>query len=155
SFSAYAPGSEHADISHAGSAVAVIVPPSGSDVLWSAAGKELSPLSRGSQHLAADFAGLTQLRSLLERLFANAGDAHWTAGAVVKRSVAEELSSPLTRLLQPRHEPSSRGRPQIPRPVIVRRITEILNEHPNKPLFSVDLAAAVGISQQSLQRIFL
>ena len=155
SFSAYAPGSEHADISHAGSEIAVIVPPTGSDPIWSEVGDGLRSLCKGSQHLTAEISGLTELRSLLTRLFENARDAQWAAESAIERSVTDELSSQITRLLEPHGGANLRGRPQIPRSVIVRRIKEILSEQPNEPLFSNDLATAVGISQQSLQRVFL
>ncbi|HEX4892594.1 MAG TPA: helix-turn-helix domain-containing protein, partial [Hyphomicrobiaceae bacterium] len=52
-------------------------------------------------------------------------------------------------------QPVTRGRPRLSRPAMIRRTWEILHERQDDPIYATELAAEVGISQPTLQRLFL
>lgn len=157
SLGVYAPGSEHSDVMVAGSAEVVIVAP---DEITSRADDEGFALARqGSQLHEASCAGLDRLRSLLCRISrALQEPGHPLESAEARRCLADALMCAITEALRP--EPAGLpaqarlGRPRLPRREILRRIADLLAQDAGEPLYVGELAAAVGISQPSLQRVF-
>jgi AraC-like DNA-binding protein len=146
----YAPGSEHADATVAFSEEVVIVAPDDFAERLSQEGLALS--RRGSHLYQGCHAGMTTLHDLLNRV------PQALDGPEAQRSLSDALRCVLFDALRPEVESSQNGttlgRPKLPRPIILRQISEILKERKNEPIYAGELADEVGISQPSLQRLF-
>ena len=153
----YSPGSEHADMMVAGSSAVVIVAPvevrSGSDDGVFALARQ------GSQLHVAPRMVLDRLRDLLCRIPRALQElGHPWECAEVRRGLADALLCGVTEVSSTEagglQAGARLGRPRLPRREILRRISELLEHETDKPLYVGELAAAVGISQPSLQRVF-
>lgn len=150
----YAPGSEHADVTHAGSRLTVVTLPPRSCLdasehgLWSTSGSQLMSISPPA---------LDGLRTLIGRIRQATG----AADAVLEKPQTQRcLADSLMRAVLDlsdciSNKEAVRGRPQIPRSAIVRRTWELMNERMEEPIYATELAKEVGISQPTLQRLFV
>lgn len=152
----YAPGSEHADVTHAGSRLAVLTLPQ-TDPFLDANENGLWSKTSGSQLMSIAPPAVDGLRNLIGRI-RRATAA--TDGLLEKSQTQRCLADTLTRAVldlsdhAPRRE-AARGRPRIPRSAIVRRTRELMNERTDEPIYATELAKEVGISQPTLQRLFI
>ena len=152
----YAPGSEHADVTHAGSRLTVLtLPPT--DAFQDANESGLWSRTSGSQLMSIAPPAVDGLRTLVRRLRqATAATDGVLQMPQTQRCLADSLMRAVLALSEqaPAHE-ARRGRPKIPRSAIVRRTWELLNERMDEPIFATELAKEVGISQPTLQRLFI
>lgn len=150
----YTPGSEHADLTVAGcQEVVIVVPPDALDQ----AGENLELPKRGSYLRRASLVGLDRLRDVLMRIpDALESPDRLLSTAEPLRGLSDTLGRAIVGTLRSEDdlEGGSLGRPKLPRAAILRRITEILGEPPDQPIHAGELAAALGISQPTLQRVF-
>jgi AraC-like DNA-binding protein len=152
----YAPGSEHADVTHAGSRLTVLtLPPTGSGLDANESG--LWPKTSKSQLVSIAPPAIDSLRTLIWRIRQAAAE---TDGVLEKTQTVRCLADSLTRAVLDLsdHVPSREailGRPRIPRPAIVRRTWELMSERMDEPIYATELAQDVGISQPTLQRLFI
>lgn len=153
----YAPGSEHADVMVAGSAEVVIVAP---DELRSRSDDDGFFLpGQGSQLRETSRVGLDRLRDLLCRIpQASKEPGRPLECAEAQKSLADSLLCAVKEISQSEaadlQTGSKLGRPRLPRREVLRRIRDLLEHETDKPLYVGELAAAIGISQPSLQRVF-
>lgn len=151
SIAAYAPGSEHADVSRPGLSIVVVTPPP-----LEPAGdtSEPGPFPRsGSHHLTIGEQPLRALRSVLSRIPERMGKAE--DPGQLSRELREELQRGLDTAFANGKSERQAGRPPLPRQAILRRLTELMEEQRGEPIYADELAAALDISYPSLQRIFL
>jgi AraC family ethanolamine operon transcriptional activator len=150
---AYAPGSEHVDVSTAGSAQAVLVAPPELAHAWDADDRWL-PQS-GSYAFEAVAAGHGALVRLLNHIAA-AARTHdlLTTSHESRRGLSDALYCAWAGLERGDLSGLSVGRPKMPRPALLRQLAVLLEERQGEPLYSGELARELGVSQASLHRVF-
>jgi AraC family ethanolamine operon transcriptional activator len=150
---AYAPGSEHVDVSTAGSAQAILVAPPDLAHAWDREERWL-PQS-GSYAFEAVASGHVVLVGLLSRIAA-AARAHdlSTASHESRRSLSDALYCALAGLERSDVSDLPVGRPRMPRPALLRQLAVIMEERRGEPLYAGELARELGVSQASLHRVF-
>lgn len=154
----YAPGSEHADATSAGCELAVLVAPPG---FAPHADREGLGLPRQGSHVRQVCQeGLGRLQHLLREIPGAVDELSQKHGrAAAESALRDALQGAIAEALRPiaagRGEAGAGpGRPRMPRTAILKRIREILDSRRDQPIYAAELAAAVGISQPSLQRVF-
>jgi AraC family ethanolamine operon transcriptional activator len=157
SLAIYSPGSEHADAMGAGSRAVVIVAPD--EVLSGSNDSVFASARQGSQLRETSRVGLNRLRDLLCRISqASKEPGRPLECAEARKSLADSLLCAVKAISQTEaadlQTGSKLGRPRLPRREVLRRIRDLLEHEPDKPVYVGELAAAIGISQPSLQRVF-
>lgn len=149
----YAPGSEHGDVTRAGLYQVVLAPPKG---LLEGAEVDGNPLALprcGSQLRKCSEEAMSELRAALigMRCFPR----HGTASPTSQRAIQDRLTVALLRALSAEQSEVSAGRVPLPRQPVLRQLRELIATNSGEPLFASELAVRLGISQPTLQRIFL
>ena len=149
----YAPGSEHADVSMAAFTEFVLTPPTA--VLEGALerGEQIRLLSSGSQCRAAPVRALDELRLVLQEL--SSTPLECLAHPEIIRSMNASLEATLIAAITPKIDQAAAGRTPLPRMVVLKQVAEYLNERDGEVAHTSEIAAAVGVSHPTLQRIFL
>lgn len=150
----YAPGSEHADATQSGCEEVVVVAPQAQISRMIEAG---AALPRAGSHVhEADPDAVRRLRELFRRLRSSFAAQDTPPHANAQKCASETLFLALSAAVVARNDEDAArlGRPRLPRPAVLRRIAEILDEPAAEPIRASELALRVGISQPSLQRVF-
>lgn len=155
SFGFYAPHSEHGDTTAAGASEAVLIPPPGVIEQFERDLELMLPRA-GSFHHEAPVQQLDAVRGVLEDLHRTAcTDSAVLSQAAVAQSFAERLNEQTFALLPNVELRGARGRPQLPRPAIIRQLNKRLSTISDEPIYATDLCAEFGISFPTLRRIFI
>jgi len=155
SFGLYAPNSEHADTTAAGASEIVLVPPAGM-IEWLDDQLKLDLPRAGSHHRHAAPRNLAQLRAVLDDLhLAFCTDLTVLGQSAVARNFTDRLQSALYSLLPTVEAREERGRPELPRPQILRRLYDRLDNILDEPIYASELCREFAISFPTLRRIFI
>jgi AraC-like DNA-binding protein len=154
----YAPGSEHADTTSAGYREVVIIAPLNFAERMSEEGVTLA--KHGAESREVVRRRLEPLQNLVRRAWRSAEEpGHPLDWPEAQRCLTDALDCAVSDVLRPdagiSQDGAALGRPRLPRTAILRRIFDLLNERTEEPLYAGRLAAEVGISRPSLQRVFL
>lgn len=150
----YAPGSEHADVTREGSRHVVIVPAADLTDEISAL-REFLPAT-GAQSISVPEAVLDQFRGLIEDIHASVEQDEQLLGKpAVIRSLSDALQNALSGIAECALSKRVRGRPEHPRPALVRELQETLAAANGAPIFATELCRSLNISFPTLRRMFL
>lgn len=146
----YAPGSEHVDTTTQGCKEVVIV--ASKNWLERSSEDGVSLPGSGSNLVNTDLAALERLRDVLQAVpmsGALSPEAERGFGDALHVALADAVRSAPRASVE-----SGPGRPRMPRAQILRAISELLEAQQSEPIHAGELAATVGVSQPSLQRVF-
>jgi AraC family ethanolamine operon transcriptional activator len=155
SFGFYAPRSEHGDTTGPGASEVVLVPPAG---LIEQVERDLELIlpRAGSYHQEAPEQILDGMREVLKDVHrAACADASLLSQTPIARTFADRLNEQVYALLPHVEHRGARGRPQLPRSAILRRLNERLVTIGDEPISATDLCNELGISFPTLRRIFI
>lgn len=154
SVAVYAPGSEHGDVTSAGTQQVVLVPPTGLlEELPEL--REMLPRS-GSQHRIINESKLANLRRLIEDFHeAVSMNAALLESGEVGRTFQDAMVAAFRIAAADNQNPKSRGRPEHSRPTRLRELREAVTEANGEPMYASELCRTLKVSFPTLRRIFL
>lgn len=151
SVAVYAPSSEHSDVTCAGHEQMVLVAPD--DLLpTDTTDGSNAAAKRGSQHHHVPEGMLSTTLTLLREARAYSRTAE---SAEVDRALSDALSTKVREIIEFLPNAPTAGRPPYARSSIVKKIAEQFDLRDGTPIYTDELAKAVGVSHETLRRIFL
>jgi AraC-like DNA-binding protein len=151
--SVYAPGSEHGDVTKAGLSEAMLALPSQMLSGLEDRGDLINLPRRNSEYRTLEPEKLNALRRTLWQVQALATEPDLPG--TVARTVVDRLTLDLLDAFGPSGTDVGVGRTPMPRRPILRRISEEIDRRHSELLLASELAAIVGVSLPTLQRVFL